>query len=164
MSAQHENPKPEDPAQECLQDVVSHYGDFRKALTLARDACPGYDIGMLRTVLGSGAQPGRNVDPEDGDADYSYWQHQINVLDRMKRQAEQALGEPNGLSPEDTERCWRAVVQFALENEDGKDFLRCWNEGRFDVIREEWPEAPEAVFLADPGQADAATSPARPKS
>jgi hypothetical protein len=30
-------------------------------------------------------------------------------------------------------------------------FLRVWNEGEFDTIREEWPEAPEEVFIgADP--------------
>lgn len=34
---------------------------------------------------------------------------------------------------------------------DGLAFLRCWNEGNFDAIRREWPEAPEAVFVgADP--------------
>lgn len=30
-------------------------------------------------------------------------------------------------------------------------FLRCWNEGDFDAIRREWPEAPDDVFEgADP--------------
>lgn len=30
-------------------------------------------------------------------------------------------------------------------------FLRYWNEGDFDVIRREWPDAPEEVFIgADP--------------
>ncbi|MEB0222106.1 hypothetical protein [Pseudomonas sp. AB12(2023)] len=44
-----------------------------------------------------------------------------------------------------------AAIQFALETEDGLQFLRCWNEGNFEAIRDEWPEAPEEVFIgADP--------------
>lgn len=44
-----------------------------------------------------------------------------------------------------------AAIQFALETDEGLEFLRCWNEGNFDAIRREWPEAPEAVFVgADP--------------
>ncbi|CAD0264212.1 hypothetical protein DENIT_20099 [Pseudomonas veronii] len=44
-----------------------------------------------------------------------------------------------------------AAIQFALQGDEGMSFLRCWNEGDFDAIREEWPEAPEAVFIgADP--------------
>jgi hypothetical protein len=44
-----------------------------------------------------------------------------------------------------------AAIQFALKSDEGMDFLRCWNEGNFDAIRKEWPEAPEDVFIgADP--------------
>lgn len=44
-----------------------------------------------------------------------------------------------------------AAIQFALDDEDGMLFLRYWNEGEFDVIRSEWPDAPEDVFIgADP--------------
>ena len=44
-----------------------------------------------------------------------------------------------------------AAIQFALQCDSGIDFLRCWNEGEFDAIRREWPEAPVAVFIgADP--------------
>lgn len=44
-----------------------------------------------------------------------------------------------------------AAIQFALETDDGLSFLRCWNEGDFDAVRRDWPEAPEAVFVgADP--------------
>lgn len=44
-----------------------------------------------------------------------------------------------------------AAIQFALETDDGLDFLRLWNEGEFDAIRREWPEAPEAIYIgADP--------------
>lgn len=44
-----------------------------------------------------------------------------------------------------------AAIQFALETDEGIPFLHCWNEGNFDAIRREWPEAPESVFIgADP--------------
>lgn len=44
-----------------------------------------------------------------------------------------------------------AAIQFALEAEDGKSFLRLWNEGEFDVCRRGWPEAPKEVYVgADP--------------
>ena len=39
-----------------------------------------------------------------------------------------------------------SAIQFALETDDGLAFLRCWNEGNFEAIRSEWPEAPESVF------------------
>ena len=46
-----------------------------------------------------------------------------------------------------------AAIQFALEthNDDGLHFLRLWNEGEFDLLRREWPEAPEDIYIgADP--------------
>ena len=46
--------------------------------------------------------------------------------------------------------CTVAVIRFTLEDEEGLQFLRCWNEGDFDAIRKEWPGAPEEVFWVDP--------------
>src|SRR5690606_7677258 len=44
-----------------------------------------------------------------------------------------------------------AAIQFALQTDEALPFLQCWNEGNFDTIRREWPEAPEEVFIgADP--------------
>lgn len=40
-----------------------------------------------------------------------------------------------------------AAIAFALKDMEGMAFLRCWSEGDFDAIREEWPEAPEEVFI-----------------
>jgi hypothetical protein len=40
-----------------------------------------------------------------------------------------------------------AAIEFALKDDDCEAFLRCWNEGNFDAIRREWPEAPEEVFI-----------------
>lgn len=45
-----------------------------------------------------------------------------------------------------------AAIHYALKlGVEGIDFLRCWNEGGFDAIRAEWPDAPESVYIgADP--------------
>lgn len=44
-----------------------------------------------------------------------------------------------------------AAINFALETDDGLEFLRAWREGEFEAIRRDWPEAPEAVYIgADP--------------
>ncbi|QDJ96320.1 hypothetical protein Xoosp13_133 [Xanthomonas phage Xoo-sp13] len=44
-----------------------------------------------------------------------------------------------------------AAIQFALETDDGLEFLRLWNVGEFATLRKEWPEAPEAIYIgADP--------------
>lgn len=48
--------------------------------------------------------------------------------------------------------CAVAAIQFALaQGVECYDFLRLWNEGEFDVIRKEWPDVPDEVFIgADP--------------
>lgn len=52
-----------------------------------------------------------------------------------------------------------AAIAFALQDDDCEAFLRCWNEGDFEAIRREWPEAPEDVFIgADPLHNTAAKS------
>lgn len=46
-----------------------------------------------------------------------------------------------------------AAIQFALEldADECKMFLSYWNEGEFDILREEWEEIPDEVFIgADP--------------
>ena len=44
-----------------------------------------------------------------------------------------------------------AAIEFALNDSDGIDFLRLWSSGEFDVIRCNWPDAPEEVYVsADP--------------
>lgn len=44
-----------------------------------------------------------------------------------------------------------AAMKYALQADEGMEFLRCWLYGNFDAIRKEWPDAPEAVFVgADP--------------
>lgn len=44
-----------------------------------------------------------------------------------------------------------AAIQFALKDPEGMTFLRLWNEGEFDTLRREWPDAPIEVYIgADP--------------
>lgn len=54
------------------------------------------------------------------------------------------------------------AIQFALQQYDDQDLrtvLRLWNEGEFDSVREEWPDAPDEMFrgadtLLDPQDPD----------
>ena len=49
--------------------------------------------------------------------------------------------------------CFNAVISYILNEgrtEDPVEFLRCWSEGNFDALREEWPDAPEEIYFADP--------------
>ena len=52
-----------------------------------------------------------------------------------------------------TEATYNAVIDYILGKgymESPLEFLRCWNEGNFDALREEWPDAPEEIYFADP--------------
>ena len=54
------------------------------------------------------------------------------------------------------EAAFRAVINYACgkgRHEEPLEFLRCWNEGNFAALRKEWPDAPPAIYYADP-QAD----------
>lgn len=51
-----------------------------------------------------------------------------------------------------TESAYNAVISYILGKgyiESPLEFLRCWNEGNFKALREEWPDAPEEIYLAD---------------
>ena len=48
---------------------------------------------------------------------------------------------------------FNAVITYILGKgsmESPMEFLRCWNEGDFESLREEWPEAPQEIYYADP--------------
>ncbi|MGY3257002.1 hypothetical protein [Pseudomonas chlororaphis] len=67
----------------------------------------------------------------------------------MRRAWKQSQAEAGDELPPDNDATV-AALRFALENlhgYDAIDFLRYWNEGDFDVVREAWPEAPEEVFI-----------------
>ncbi|CAI8952293.1 hypothetical protein [Pseudomonas soli] len=42
-----------------------------------------------------------------------------------------------------------AAIAYVLEHpcESPMEFLRCWNEGNFETLRMEWPDAPADVFI-----------------
>jgi hypothetical protein len=43
------------------------------------------------------------------------------------------------------------AIEFSLRTDSSERFLQAWFNGDFDVIRREWPECPESVFVgADP--------------
>ncbi|MHB0818513.1 hypothetical protein ACYCFK_09555 [Stutzerimonas stutzeri] len=44
-----------------------------------------------------------------------------------------------------------AAIEYALRDDDPMAFLRCWFHGDFDVLRREWENVPDEVFIgADP--------------
>lgn len=44
-----------------------------------------------------------------------------------------------------------AAIRYALNADEGIEFLRCWQHGQFDVCRNEWPDAPKECYAgADP--------------
>jgi hypothetical protein len=47
------------------------------------------------------------------------------------------------------EQSAHAAIQYALEDDDMRDFLRYWFEGNFDALRNNWDDVPESVFWAD---------------
>lgn len=42
-----------------------------------------------------------------------------------------------------------AAIAYALDHpcESPMEFLRCWNEGNFDALREEWSDVPDEVII-----------------
>lgn len=52
-----------------------------------------------------------------------------------------------------SEECFNAVISYMLGKgytEEPLEFLRCWNEGDFDALRKEWPDAPKEIYYTDP--------------
>ncbi|XXF10171.1 phosphohydrolase [Pseudomonas sp. D2-3] len=50
------------------------------------------------------------------------------------------------------EAAYNAVIDYMLNAgraEEPMEFLRNWNEGNFDALRREWPDAPIAIYYAD---------------
>lgn len=54
---------------------------------------------------------------------------------------------------EKADQAYNAVIGYMLGDgytEEPLQFLRCWNEGDSDVLREGWPDAPKEIYYADP--------------
>jgi hypothetical protein len=50
---------------------------------------------------------------------------------------------------EKQQECYNAVIEYILGDDNAECFLRCWCEGDFDALRDEWENVPEAVFYAE---------------
>lgn len=77
-----------------------------------------------------------------------YKNKQLNVAINAMQIAVEKLHEL-----EKSDICFNAVISYMLGKgrvESPLEFLRCWNDGDFESLREEWPDAPEEIYLADP--------------
>jgi len=89
-----------DEAKECLQDVVSHYNDFRVACEKQEE---------IAVAEGRGE-------------DALYWKHQAAVLDRMKHQAESALTTKEAPAAPVSDERYQAWCRTAEKMDDGHGF------------------------------------------
>lgn len=74
-----------------------------------------------------------------------FWKDECKRLERDVKDIEREY--------QNSQASYNAVIDYMLGKgymESPMDFLRCWNEGNFDTLREEWPDAPEEIYLADP--------------
>ena len=89
----------------------------------------------------AGGNPGIQASRED-------LKQALNDLDAV---CDEADARPSTPPPASQGSAAVAAVAFALQTDQGMDFLRLWNEGEFDALRREWPEAPESIYIgADP--------------
>src|SRR5690606_16583817 len=73
--------------------------------------------------------------------DYATWE-------RLMAEVESAIAQQPAVVDG---ACAVAAIQFALNDPEGMTFLRLWNEGEFETLRREWPEAPSSIYIgADP--------------
>lgn len=105
-------------------------------------------LGMHRTdVLKKLVEGLRKMETASNIALQSLWE-----LLEVKNQTE-AMSTLRQWKESVSSNCAVAAIQFALSISDDSelDFLRLWNEGEFDKLRKEWPEAPEEIYIgADP--------------
>lgn len=53
---------------------------------------------------------------------------------------------------EKSTEAYNAVIDYVLGKgsmQEPMEFLRLWNEGDFNSLRKEWPDAPEEIYYAD---------------
>lgn len=75
-----------------------------------------------------------------------------DLVERLQKRIIQQNGEIDALKANQADAAVAAIA-FVLSGkcECEMEWLRLWNGGDFDSIREEWPETPEACFIgADP--------------
>ncbi|MBZ9667487.1 hypothetical protein H3221_022355 [Pseudomonas sp. LMG 31766] len=71
----------------------------------------------------------------------------IDLHPRFQQMADQLKEAERGNA------AFNAVIQYMLGegySEEPMEFLRVWNDGNFDALRNEWPKAPAEIYYADP--------------
>lgn len=104
-----------------------------------RSSDAGMDVGEIAKLYGGGGH--RNAAgfkvPFDHELATGYVQPTLDSTEEPHR----------------TEAAFNAVISYMLGEgrwEEPMEFLRLWNEGDFDALRAEWPDAPPAIYYADP--------------
>jgi hypothetical protein len=83
----------------------------------------------------------RTVQNEDGEEVQECLLSYGDDIEQYSKTMGLALQELSGPNPS------AAAIEYALElGSEGLEFLNAWSYGDFDVLREEWPEAPEAIY------------------
>lgn len=70
-----------------------------------------------------------------------------STLRQLDSEIARVMGSINTRNCADPSNAPFAAMEFSLKEPKGKEFLRLWLDGNFDRIREEWPNAPEDVYL-----------------
>lgn len=101
---------------------------------------------QIRAILAAPRQPeGELPEPDfalDGGAQPCYYAETVQrAIAQLRAESER------------TEAAFNAVIGYMLGKgsmEEPMEFLRCWNNGDFDTLRREWPDAPPEIYYADP--------------
>lgn len=131
--AEHYKADPADPSVAADLDV------WRNSWAQSNKAClinVGHQLGLLGQALGNCIEEAGIIRPGVGLTGPELLMFAGDLLTHIKQQQQ-------------SEASSNAVFQFMLDNqcESPLEFLRCWNEGNFDALRAEWPEAPEEIYL-----------------
>ncbi len=68
------------------------------------------------------------------------------LIDGLKYSASKLKSARGGFPVVEKNNPAVAAIAYALENDEGIEFLRYWNEGDFDICRE-WNNVPDEVFI-----------------
>ncbi|MFG8752209.1 hypothetical protein ACEPU1_28280 [Pseudomonas aeruginosa] len=131
--AGHYKADPADPS------VAADLEVWRNSWAQAQKAClieVGHQVGLLGQVLGDCIVEAGIIRPGVGLTGPELLMFANDQLTYIKQQQQM-------------EAAANAVFTFMLKYpcESPLEFLRCWNEGNFDALRAEWPEAPDDIYI-----------------
>lgn len=131
--AEHYKADPADPS------VAADLNVWRNSWAHAHRACLiefGHQVGLLGQALGNCIVEAGIIRPDVALTGPELLMFADDLLTHIKQQQQ-------------SEASSNAVIRFMLDNpcESPLEFLRCWNEGNFDALREEWPEAPDDIYI-----------------